>query len=209
MSETNATIESLIKKVKEELASKESIQFAHEKLKAEQEKIYHQKARLQKKKAISNKQPITNVALGQKVNWQKYQHEGIVLSLPDSSNRVLLQAGEVKMKVPINELYSVEQLEAKSISTSSIQVKANLSLLHSNEIDIRGFTVDEGIEAIDKFIDDALISGLEQIYIIHGKGTGKLRQGIYRFLDHHPRVKNKSYPEWSLGDTGMTIVNLK
>ncbi len=210
LSGVNATIESVIKKIKEEQASKESIKVAQEKIRAEKEKITREETLQPKKKAkkVFVDQALTKVVVGQQVHWKKYHRSGVVLSLPDSSNHVLIQTGEVKMKVPLTELFSLKQPEEDLEHKSSIRVKANLNQLTTNEIDIRGFTVAEGIEAVDKFIDEALISGLEQIYIVHGKGTGKLRQGVYRFLDQHPRVKSKSYPDWNLGDTGMTVVNL-
>jgi len=207
----NATIENTIKKIKEEQASRESIKYAREKIKLEKEQISKEKLLLKKKKvkADSVQKKLTTVNIGQHVFWQPYQSNGTVMSKPDASGKVLIQTGEVKAKVPLNELYPVKQSNAGKPYKSRIKVNADSSTLKTNEIDIRGFTVEEGVNAIDKFIDEALMSGLEQIYVIHGKGTGKLRKGIYNFLDRHPRVKNKGYPEWNLGDTGMTVVNLK
>ena len=130
------------------------------------------------------------------------------MSEPDASGRVLIQTGKYKVKVPMNELFAIKTVDRKKQLSSRVSVNVNLKQLKTNEIDIRGFRVEEGIEAVDKFLDEAIMSGFEQVYIIHGKGTGSLRKGVYKFLDNHPRVKSKSYPDWNLGDTGMTVVKL-
>jgi len=207
----NSTLENSIRKIKEEQASRKSIKFAREKIKLEKEQINKEKLQLKKKssKVFSTEKFLTKVNIGQDVFWQTYQRNGIVLSEADASGKVLIQADDVKIKVPLNELYHVQQSATKKSYKSKINISTDLNTLMTNEIDIRGLTVEEGVNAIDKFLDEAIMSGLDQVYIIHGKGTGNLRKGIYKFLDRHPRVKSKSYPEWSLGDTGMTIVNLK
>jgi DNA mismatch repair protein MutS2 len=210
LKQTNAAVENAIKTIREEQASKEAIKHARESIKVEKVLIKEERLKLKKKKteSRSSKQPLTKVMLGQDVFWKTYQRNGVVLSTPDASEKVLIQAGDVKMKVPLNELFPAKTTDAKNIHRSRITIKTTMSSLKTSELDIRGFTVDEGIGAVDKFLDEAIMSGLEQVYIIHGKGTGKLRKGIYIFLEKHPRVKGKEYPEWSLGDTGMTIVNL-
>ena len=207
----NSTIENAIKKIREEQASKEVIRHAREQIKAEKERIDQEKSKLKKNNSTfeSTAKSLTKVAIGQDVFWQTYRSNGIVLSNPDSSGKVLIQAGKVKMKVPLNELYPAKTSASKAVHKSRINIKTKLSSLKTSEIDIRGFTVEEGIDVVDKFLDEAIMSGLEQVYIIHGKGTGKLRKGIYRFLEKHPRVKSKAYPEWNLGDTGMTVVHLQ
>ncbi len=211
LKETNVAVENIIKKIREEQASKESIKHARENIRVEKERIAKEKSKLKRKKSepLSNEKPLTKVFLGQGVFWKTYQKNGAVLSEPDASEKVLIQAGEVKMKVPLNELFPAKISGVKASHKARINIKTKLSSLKTSEIDLRGFTVDEGIDAVDKFLDEAIMSGLEQVYIIHGKGTGKLRKGIYQFLDRHPRVKSKEYPEWSLGDTGMTVVYLQ
>lgn len=211
LKETNAAVENAIKKIREEQASKEAIKQVRETISAEKDRIKDEKFKLKKKKTenLSSEKSLTKVFLGQDVFWKTYQKNGVVLSEPDASAKVLIQAGEVKMKVPLNELFPAKISGAKASHKARVNINTTLSALKTTEIDIRGFTVDEGIGAVDKFLDEAIMSGLEQVYIIHGKGTGMLRKGIYQFLDRHPRVKSKEYPEWSLGDTGMTVVYLQ
>lgn len=77
------------------------------------------------------------------------------------------------------------------------------------EIDIRGMMVDEGEQAVGKFLDDASLSGLKQVLIIHGKGTGALRKGIHDYLKHHKSVRSFNFADMSEGGTGATTVDLR
>ena len=78
-----------------------------------------------------------------------------------------------------------------------------------SEIDLRGKLVEEAELLLDKYLDDAVITGINQVSIIHGKGTGALRSGIHQFLKTHPHVKAYRLGEFGEGDSGVTIVELK
>ncbi len=209
--EANVTVERLIQKIKEEQASRKAIREAKEALSQQKSKIKREieTADQQYEEKQQHNKPLEKVKPGEEVYWEPYNTSGIVLSEPDASARVLIQAGEIKIKAPLKELYPVKKTQKGRKKPARVKINANIEPIQSTEIDIRGMTVDEGIEVIDKFLDEAVVSGIEQVYIIHGKGTGRLRQGIYRYLDRHPHVKGYHYPEWSLGDTGMTVVSLK
>ena len=69
--------------------------------------------------------------------------------------------------------------------------------------------VDEGVIEIDRFIDDAMITGIKEFSIIHGKGTGALRAGVQAYLKTHPRVKSYRLGAYGEGDAGVTVVTLK
>ena len=79
----------------------------------------------------------------------------------------------------------------------------------SPEIHLRGMTVEEGMEALNRFLDRAVIAGLHQVYVIHGKGTGKLRKGLTTFLSGHPEVDSLRLGDWNEGGAGVTVVKLK
>jgi DNA mismatch repair protein MutS2 len=208
LQDANKAIESVIKQIKEQQASREAIRTAHQLIKQQKEKLREEQQRIKKKKTEVevSKKPLEKVAVGQEVFWSSYQSNGFVLSEPDAAGRVLIQTGEVKIKVPLNELTLPPKMMPK---TGLTKVSVNFDQLKRNEIDIRGFRVDEALVAVDKFLDEAILSGLDQVYIIHGKGTGVLRQAIHEFLDKNLRVKSKGFPKWSLGDMGMTVVELK
>ena len=207
----NITIEQVIKQIREAQANRESIKQAKELIRQQKKLLEKEKHKLSLSSSEdkSQKEFLKTVSIGQKVYWEPFKSQGVVLSKADASGRVLIQIGDVKIKAPIQELYPVKESREKKTPVYRLKISADVNKLKTNEIDIRGYRVEEGIAAVDKFLDEAILAGLDQIYIIHGKGTGRLREGVFKYLDKHPRVKSRSYPDWSLGDTGMTVVKLK
>lgn len=208
LQEANKAIEQAIKQIKEQQASREAIRAAHQLMKQQKEKLREEQQRIKRTRVEmgESKQPLEKVTVGQEVTWSAYQSNGMVLSEPDAAGRVMIQTGGVKIKVPINELTSSFPTSHRSSPT---KINVNFEPVKTNELDLRGFRVDEALVAVDKFLDEAILSGLKQVYIIHGKGTGALRQAIHEFLDKNLQVKSKGFPKWSLGDMGMTVVELK
>ena len=88
-----------------------------------------------------------------------------------------------------------------SISRKSAEIRP--------QIDVRGMTVLEAEDVLGKFIDDAVFTGLSKILLIHGKGTGALRQGLQDYLKRHRSVLTFSFADISEGGTGATVVELK
>ncbi len=137
--------------------------------------------------------------------------KGILASDPDSSGMVFVQAGIMKTKISIKKL-RLEEAEKvtyqnKKISTKDVRGKMQRSV--SMELDIRGYAVDEGIHEMDMFIDNAVLTGAGLITVIHGKGTGILRQGIHQHLKSHPSVKSFRAGRYGEGEEGVTIIELK
>ena len=77
------------------------------------------------------------------------------------------------------------------------------------EVDLRGMTTDEAIPYVDKAIDDALLAGITQVRIIHGKGTGALRAGLQEYLKSHRNVASYALASLSMGGAGVTVITLK
>ena len=78
----------------------------------------------------------------------------------------------------------------------------------ASEINVIGLTVEEAIPIVDKFLDDCILAKLQTTRIVHGKGTGKLRQGIHTYLKKHPKVKSFRVGTYGEGEMGVTIVSL-
>jgi len=138
--------------------------------------------------------------------------EGIVLSEPDSSGYLQVQAGIIKTKVHISKIRLLDQLTKKttynnsSVSTKNVTGKAQRDIV--TELDLRGFTVDEAVLELDKYIDNSLLSGLKLLTIIHGKGTGALRDAVHRRLKQHKSVKSFRLGVYGEGENGVTIAEL-
>ena len=131
-----------------------------------------------------------------------------VLSPPDASGTVQLQAGIMKIKAKLSDL-QFEQHAEKPKKQASVVSRSGGSSHLKTEIDLRGQTLDEALLEVDRFIDRALLANLQTITIIHGKGTGVLRRGICYYLKTHPMVKSYRAGTLGEGDTGVTVVTFK
>lgn len=85
----------------------------------------------------------------------------------------------------------------------------NTAMSGKTEVDLRGMTIGEAELEVDKFLDESVLSGLSEVSLIHGKGTGALRAGIHEYLRHHPHVRKYRLGRFGEGDIGVTIVELK
>lgn len=162
--------------------------------------------------------PITKDSLkvGMTVYLKTISEPATIYSLSGKSNSLQVQIGNAKLNIKIDDI--------KSISNTSISPNiANTKNFHSTpnyngfskaknvlpEINVIGQNVDEAIFVIDKYLDDCYIAKLSPIRIVHGKGTGKLREGIHAFLKKHPHVQNFRLGTFGEGEMGVTVVQIK
>lgn len=138
---------------------------------------------------------------------------GTISSKPDSRGNVTVQMGILRSQVNISDLEIIEEQNPYSPQamkrTSKGRIKMNKSLSVSPEIHLLGKTVDEAVAELDKYLDDALLSHLNSVRVVHGKGTGALRKGIHEYLHRQKHVKSYHLAEFGEGDAGVTIVELK
>jgi DNA mismatch repair protein MutS2 len=129
------------------------------------------------------------------------------------SNSAEVEAGPMRMKVPLSDIVGVEAPSAAprhSVPNRGIHVQAQRTDEPSaEEINVIGSTVEQAIERVDKFIDSAAVANLPQVRIIHGHGTGALRRGLAEFLRTHPLVEQIHAEATDRGGTAITIVELK
>ena len=152
--------------------------------------------------------------LGETVRVLSMNLTGTVQTLPDSRGNVTVQMGILRSQVNISDLELVEDASAysapkKMSRTSKGRIKMSKSLSVSPEINLLGKTVDEAVAELDKYLDDALLSHLNTVRVVHGKGTGALRKGIHEYLRRQKHVKSYHLAEYGEGDAGVTIVELK
>ena len=162
---------------------------------------------------ISNTISASDLIKGTKVIINTLNQKGII-SGQVKNNKVQVQVGNTKLNIDINNL----SLDNTSLDNASLNDKitkstSSTSLLRqktiSNEINIIGLNVNEAVYIVDKFLDDCSLSSLNTVRIVHGKGTGKLREGIHSFLKKHPHVKSFRLGTFGEGEMGVTVVELK
>ena len=151
--------------------------------------------------------------LGESVKVLSMNLTGTVSSLPDSRGNLTVQMGILRSQVNISDLEIIEEPASYSVKsmkrTSKGKLKMSKSLSVSPDINLLGKTVDEAVSELDKYLDDAILSHLSTVRVVHGKGTGALRKGIHEFLRRQKHVKSYRLGEFGEGDAGVTIVELK
>lgn len=144
-----------------------------------------------------------------KVYITKFNQNGIVLSNIKRNDEVQVQIGLIKTNVHIKYLESARNLK-NDLTTNKLSSHATVSKTKNvnSEINVIGLTTLEAIPIVDKFLDDCFLAKLETARIVHGKGTGKLRTEIHKFLKKHPKVKSFRLGTYGEGEMGVTVVSL-
>lgn len=155
-----------------------------------------------------NLRPLKNVKPGDSVYISELNQNGIALSTQDDKGEVSVQVGIMKINVKLSDL-SCSTKNGSKADASSYKMHLSRDKAVSPSLDLRGQTLDEAILNTDKYLDDAYLSHLNEVTIIHGKGTGVLRQGIIDMLKHHTHVKSYRLGKYGEGGMGVTIVELK
>lgn len=163
-------------------------------------------------KAINPK----TLKLGDAVRVLSMNLKGTVSSMPDAQGNLFVQMGILRSKVNISDLELIQEnsvsgpgLDSRRGGSGSSKIKMSKSASVSTEINLLGMTVDEAISHLDKYLDDAYIAHLQQVRVVHGKGTGALRAGIHKHLKKLKNIKEFRLAEYGEGDAGVTIVVFK
>jgi DNA mismatch repair protein MutS2 len=149
--------------------------------------------------------------IGDNVLIADIDKKGVLVTLPDSSGKAYVQAGIIKTKVSVENLRLLAEEKPTIPKTEKRKIGIESRGLRkvSTELDLRGMASDEALVEVDNFIDGALLSGLETVTIIHGKGTGILRQAVRDFLRTHRSVISYRRGQYGEGEDGVTVVTLK
>ncbi|MBP2032447.1 DNA mismatch repair protein MutS2 [Clostridium algifaecis] len=145
---------------------------------------------------------------GEEVLLPSLNQNVIVLTEPDNKGEVQVQAGIMKINVKLKDLRRAKGTQKKERKNKKRESKLNLRSIPSS-VDLRGMDSLEATYVTDKYLDDAYMAGLSEVTIIHGKGTGVLRNSINDMLKHHSHVKNYRLGEYGEGGTGVTVAELK
>ena len=138
--------------------------------------------------------------------------KGIVNTLPDTKGNLFVQCGIMRVQANVNDLILIEEdmiVTPKVTHTGTGKIKMSKSFSVSHEINLLGKTVDEAISELDKYLDDAYLAHLPNVRVVHGKGTGALRNAVHNHLKRLKIVKEYRLGEYGEGDAGVTIVTFK
>ncbi len=153
----------------------------------------------------------SGLKVGDHVRIESLQRNGVLMNIVKPLNQAEVWLERVKVKAPLSEIIPVVGIEKEgpreAIETPSLMKRAGQDPL--SELNVIGLTVEEAIPKVDKFMDQALLHGLERVQIIHGLGSGRLRNAIGQYLRMHRGVKSFSPGEMKKGGYGVTIVELK
>ena len=147
---------------------------------------------------------------GQEVFLPSLNQKVIIISKPDNKGEVQVQAGIMKINVKVDDLRvsRVTEEDKKRAKINKREMKLNLRSV-STSVDLRGMDAEEAIYTVDKYLDEAYLGGLKEITIIHGKGTGVLRNTITDMLKRHSHVKTYRLGNYGEGGSGVTVAELK
>jgi DNA mismatch repair protein MutS2 len=151
--------------------------------------------------------PPKSVKPGDSVRILTIGAQGTVLTPANERGQVQVQAGIMKMTVDIGQLRLIgETKKEKGTVRQNVDMASRSVPL---ELDVRGQLLEEAIDNVDKYLDDAYLASRKEVSIIHGKGTGALRKGLWEYFRHHPHVASYRSGNFGEGETGVTVVKLK
>lgn len=178
------------------------------------EKINKKNEKLSAKKTVSSKKAhkATDFHIGDAVRVLSMGVNGTVSTLPNAKGDLFVQMGILRSQLNIRDLELIDEavIVGPGVTKSSTgKIKMSKSVSISPEINLIGKMVDEAISDLDKYLDDAYLAHLNQVRVVHGKGTGKLRTAVHGHLRRMKNVKEFHLGEYGEGDSGVTIVVFK
>ena len=147
-----------------------------------------------------------SVNIGDRVMLNDLQKDGEIIEIKGKKIRV--SAGNIKIWTDICNLSLLKQNKSKPKSATVTGIRSGATRIAVTDLDMRGMSVDEGIIELERFLDNALLSGLNTVTVIHGKGTGVLRKAVHKHLSTSKAVKTYRLGIFGEGENGVTIVEL-
>ena len=196
------------------------------------EKVSAKNRRLQKpeeKKPRTSQLSPSDLHIGDRVKVLSLGMQGTVTKLPDRQNKVGVQCGIMNSQIPLKDLALIDEetgmtidsqakkkassalkraYESRSYAAETSGIDLSRAMNISPEINLLGMTTDEALLALDKYLDDARMSHLDTVRVVHGKGTGALRNAVQNYLRKQSFVRSYRGGDFGEGDAGVTIVNL-
>jgi DNA mismatch repair protein MutS2 len=203
LTNTRKETERLVAEIRQSQASKESVKAIHGKLKDTKKQLDSIRARTVDK---DRSRAAIRFMKGDLVRIATLNQSGQIVQLI-GNDRAKVRVGNLNTVVELRNLRPAEAAPASKPASRTSKVPTGEGF--SPEIHLRGMTAEEAQEALDRFIDSAIVTGMTQIYVIHGKGTGVLRRTLTEYLRKHPEVVDLRLGNWNEGGAGVTVVKLK
>jgi DNA mismatch repair protein MutS2 len=200
---TRRQMEQLLREIQKTQAEKKSVkrsrQALEEKRRELEEKLQEFDQKLPEK--------VGRFVPGERVEIKSLKIPGEVISEPDAKGHIRVRTANMVVTVPVGDVAkrTSPEVESRYSGKSSYDAPERVGI----ELDLRGMTFEEAQPVLDRFLDEALLVGVEQAYIIHGKGTGALREKVKKYLSRCPQVESHRLGAWNEGGDGVTIVILK
>lgn len=171
---------------------------------------------LKPKKPAKKMTKAADLKIGDAVRVLSLNLKGTVSTLPNAKGDLFVQMGILRSQVNIKDIELIQEetvtgvgMENKKQRSSTSKIKMSKSAYVSPEVNLIGMTVDEALSILDKYLDDAYLAHLSQVRVVHGRGTGALRNGVHSHLKKLKYVKSFRLGNFGEGDTGVTIVEFK
>jgi len=210
LNDARRLVDESIAEIRRETASKQSVRAALSHISNAKDEL---KEKQRQRAAIQTNAAKTppRVEVGDKVRLKGLSNYGEVLRIsPDRNTPITLLIANMQMQISYQDIEQVQPQEKNNrIAPSVVDVQRGKADSVKTELHLLGYTVDEALEAVDKYLDDAFLASLPKVRIVHGKGTGALRQGIHEGLIGHPLVTSFELAPRSEGGDGATVVTLK
>ena len=199
------TVENLIAEIRREQASKESVK----KVLSKTETAKKQKKQEQPEK--QPKRPTVKVNAGDKVRIKRLNKFAEVISVKSRGKKpIQILMGTMRMHVDYHEIDSVHPKQKHAnLSTSVLDIQYSKANTVSGELDIHGLRAAEAADEVRKYLDNAVLAGLPSVRILHGRGTGALRQIVREALQEYPYIANYQYAPFNEGGEGVTVATFK
>ena len=211
ISRTRAQADALVEELDKARKAKDMSAEARAKLKKNLNTMENNADPVMKKQSDGEKYKLPRpLKVGDSVLIFDIDKNATVLAPPTKDGMVLVQAGIIKTRVKIDNLRLIKEKKQQPPQYSAKRnVHSTLDVRPTTEVDVRGETAFDAIMIVDKAIDNAVLMNINQLTIIHGKGTGVLRREIQSFLRTHKAVKSFRLGVFGEGESGVTIVELK
>jgi len=204
----NREIESVIREIRESGADKQVVRKARERI--EEQRLKIEASERQDKPDMQFR--IDQLEIGQRVRSVQYGINGTISKIYKNKNELEIEREGLKITVGLSDIEVLDdhgQLihRPEYQSESAEEESSGVNII--NEVDLRGLTVDEALRKAESYLDLAVNSSWKEVRLIHGKGTGALRQAIHEFLRGMRSVKHYRLGGWGEGDTGVTVVTFR